>query len=39
MSRYNKPSSKTNNAFKDIDPKDAGTLAEKLIKVLQDWLK
>lgn len=39
MSKHNKPTSKINNAFKDIDPNDAGTLAEKLIKVLQDWLK
>lgn len=39
MSKYNKPTSKTNKAFKDIDPTDAGTLVEKLIKVLQDWLK
>lgn len=39
MAKYNKPTSKTNKAFKDIDPKDASSLAEKLIKVLQDLLK
>ena len=29
----------TNNAFSDLDPKDVGNFVEKLIKIIQDWLK
>ena len=37
MSKKSKPSTK--NAWSDVDPKDAGTLVEKAIKVLQDLFK
>lgn len=37
MSKKIKVNSK--GAFSDVNPKDVGSLVEKLIKVIQDWLK